>query len=192
MNMQSIRKYIPSIKSWLIFAAGFASCVGCFVVLILYGQKEMKESGKYNPPRIGVSHPASFELAFTDRNGTALKLGSYRGKVIILNFWATWCGPCMEELPSLGALAAKYAEDKDVVVLCLSEESAEEIYKNKAARASKAPIFSYDGQTLPAVYKTTGIPATFVIDKQGTIVSSHVGFADWAASSFIEDINRLK
>ena len=200
MRIQSIRKHIPPLKSWLIFAAGFATCIGGLLALglLFYAymvapiQEEMMKSGKLPPPRIGVTHPASYDLAFTDKNGTALKLESYRGKVIILNFWATWCGPCMMELPSLGALAARYARDKDVVVLCLSEEPTGEIYENKQAQASKAPLFSYHGQNLPAAYKTTGIPATFVIDKQGKIVSSHVGLADWSASSFIEDINHLK
>jgi thiol-disulfide isomerase/thioredoxin len=200
MNLQSIRTRIPPIKSWLIFAAGFASCIGSLAVLglLLYTymlkpmQEEMMKSGNMAPPRIGVTHPASYDLAFTDKNGTALKLESYRGKVIILNFWGTWCGPCMKELPSLGALAARYAGDEDVAVLCLSEESAKEIYESKAAQASKAPIFSYHGQTLPAAYQSTGIPATFVIDKEGRIVSSHIGLADWSAASFIEDINQLK
>ena len=98
----------------------------------------------------------------------------------------------MAELPSLGKLAAHYSPDKDVAVICLSQESANAIFKNSGALDSEAPIFSLDEHQLPSVYKTGGIPATFVIDTHGMIVLKHVGAADWSHPSVIKFIDSLR
>ena len=100
--------------------------------------------------------------------------------------------PCMAELPSLGKLAAHYSTDKDVAVVCLSQEPMNTVFKNTRAISSGAPLYCLSGQSLPGVYKTDGIPATFVIDKNGMIVFEHVGSADWSHSSVIKFIDSLR
>jgi hypothetical protein len=79
-----------------------------------------------------------------------------------------------------------------VAVVCLSKETASAIFKNAKAIDSGAPLFCLSGQQLPEVYKTDGIPATFVIDKDGMIVYEHLGTADWSHSSVIKFIDALR
>ncbi|MGA2802654.1 MAG: TlpA disulfide reductase family protein [Verrucomicrobiota bacterium] len=191
---------IPSLKSWLIFAAGFASCFTCIVALIFSAyyfwlkpmETKMLKQVHLSPPEFSTPQPAGFEFTAVGKNGTSLNFKDYRGRVVILNVWATWCMPCMAELPSLGKLAAHYSADKDVAVICLSQESANTIFKNRGALDSEAPIFSLSGYQLPGVYKTDGIPATFVIDTHGMIVFKHVGSADWSHPSVIKFIDSLR
>lgn len=145
-----------------------------------------------SPPEFFTPQPANFDIAAVGRDNKPLNFQSYRGRVIVLNVWATWCPPCMAELPGLGTLAAHYSADKDVAVVCVSEEPADTVFKSKGAQDSKAPIYSLSGHPLPGVYKTDAIPATFVINKQGMIVAKHIGGADWAAPSVIAFIDSLK
>jgi thiol-disulfide isomerase/thioredoxin len=139
------------------------------------------------PPR-----PAGFGITAVGRGSTSFNFQDYRGRVVVLNIWATWCSPCMAELPSLGKLAAHYSANKDVAVICLSQESADTIFKNRGAQDSQAPIYSLSDHQLPDVYKTDAIPATFVIDRKGMIVAKHIGAADWSAPSVIAFIDSLR
>jgi thiol-disulfide isomerase/thioredoxin len=188
----------PSFKSWLIFAAGFASCVVCLIAFIFsayfFWLKPMQRGigANLSEPDFFSPKPASFDLAAVGKQNTHLKLEEYRGRIIVLNVWATWCGPCMMELPSLGKLAAHYAGSPEVVVVCVSQEPSDIVFRNQAAQDSGAPLYSLNGPDLPRIYETDGIPATFVIDPQGMIVFKHVGAADWFAPSVTNFIESLK
>src|SRR5262245_33717241 len=188
----------PSYKSWLVFAAGFATCLVCLIAFLLsayfFWLKPMqRELGAHLPaPEFFSPKPASFDLAAVGKQNTRLKLEDYRGRIIVLNVWATWCSPCMMELPGLGKLAAHYAGSPDVLIVCVSQEPPDKIFKSEAALDSGAPLFSLNGADLPKVFDTDSIPATFVIDQQGMIVFKHVGAADWFAPSVTNFIESLK
>jgi thiol-disulfide isomerase/thioredoxin len=190
---------IPSLKSWLIFAAGFVSCVICLIALIFSSyyfwlkpmQTKMLKGTRLSPPEFFTPHPANFDLSAVGVDGKHFDLREYRGRVVVLNIWATWCMPCMGELPSLGKLAAHYSADKDVAVVCVSQEPAATIFKNTVATSLGAPLYSLSGQ-LPGVYKTDAIPATFIINKDGMIVVEHIGSADWSAPSVVSFIDSLR
>ena len=146
-----------------------------------------------SPPELFTPpHPAGFDIPAVGRGSTPFNFQDYRGRVVVLNVWATWCSPCMAELPSLGKLAAHYSADKNVAVICLSRESADTIFKSRGAQDSQAPIYSLSGHQLPGVYQTEVIPATFVIDRKGMIVAKHIGAADWSAPSVIALIDSLR
>lgn len=147
---------------------------------------------KFSAPEFFTPHPAGFDITAVGRGYKPFNFQDYRGRVVVLNVWATWCPPCMAELPSLGKLAAHYSADKDVAVVCLSQESAFTVFRSKAAQASQAPIYSLSGHHLPDVYQTDSIPATFVIDKKGMIVAKHIGGADWSDPSVIALIDSLR
>ena len=107
--------------------------------------------------------------------------------------------PCLAELPTFGKLAAHYSADKDIAVVCLSQEPAERVFKNEQAKSSGAPLYSSNEQRLPNAYRTEKLPAPFaiipttlIIDRGGTIVFSGIGAADWSAPSVIKVIDSLK
>jgi thiol-disulfide isomerase/thioredoxin len=142
------------------------------------------------PPRFFTPHPAEFNFTAVGKGVEPLDFKAYRGRVVVLNVWATWCQP--GELSSFARLAAHYSDDEDVAVVCVSQEPTNTVFKNKGAMSSGAPLYCVSGQRLPGVYKTNGIPATFVIDKNGMIVFEQVGYFDWSHPSVIKLIDSLR
>ena len=189
---------IPSLKSFLIFAAGFVSCVVCIVVFIFsayhFWIKPLQARAlKYmnsTPPRFFTPHPAEFNFTAVGTGMEQLDFKEYRGRVVVLNVWATWCRP--GELSSFARLAAHYSDDEDVAVVCVSQEPTNTVFKNKGAMSSGVPLYCLSGQRLPDVYKANGIPATFVIDKNGMIVFEQAGYSDWSHPSVIKFIDSLR
>jgi thiol-disulfide isomerase/thioredoxin len=185
---------IPSLKSWLIFGAGFASCIVCLVPLMFGAYHILLKPllQETSPPEFFTPQAAAFDIAAVGSNSTTLHFQDLRGRVVVLNIWATWCAPCMAELPSLGRLAAHYSADKEVAVICLSAEPAASVLKSRGAQESHAPIYSLTSPQLPSVYKCIAIPATFVIDRQGNIVAKRIGEVDWSAPAVIAYIDSLR
>jgi thiol-disulfide isomerase/thioredoxin len=194
----------PSFKSWIIygavFVAGFATCAAYTIhflyrIHVFHSSSSAGQSAAHSylqPPYLFAPQPATFDFVVVGKDAAPLKFEQFRGRVVILNIWATSCGPCLAEMPSLGKLAAHYSTNADVAVICLSDESAGKVFKNSLARDSEAPIYSLDGRPLPSVYQLGAIPVTFVIDTNGVIVVRHVGAADWADQSVVEFIDSLR
>jgi thiol-disulfide isomerase/thioredoxin len=136
--------------------------------------------------------PVVFDQHWIKSDGTALDLSTMRGKVIVLNVWATWCSPCIGELPSLAKLAAHYATDDDVKVVCVTTESPAQILGTLKSADILAIAYSTKGTRLPSVFTTSAIPATFVISKAGEIALQHVGATDWASIDAIKYIETLR
>lgn len=201
-------RIIPSLKSLFIFAAGFVSglaFVGAWLFLAYFGfirpkideeNRAMNQFARHYAPELNLirkPQPAFFDFTAVGRDGQALDFREYRGRVVVLNVWATWCSPCMAELPSLGELAAHYAADKDVAVVCVTEELAKTVFRNQEALASGAPLYSLEGKPISEAFDVgNGIPVTFVINPQGFIVSRHHGSANWAHSKVINFIDSLR
>lgn len=115
------------------------------------------------------------EFSLTDQNGLSHSISQYRGKVIFLNFWATWCGPCREEMPYIQELYHAYGENQgDVVFLGVSNPGGQE--------TDKEGVISFledNGYTFPTVFDETGdvyayygisaFPTTFMIDREGNV-----------------------
>ncbi len=142
-----------------------------------------------------LDEAADYSLQFTGIDGRTHSLEDYRGKTIVLNFWATWCAPCLREMPSLAWLAKNYANSPDVAVLCLSDEPVAVIKRGATVDGMSVPVFSYGSGSLPSVYGTQGVPRTFVISPQGRVVFLHMGPADWsdpAVVAFLDQLSRKK
>jgi thiol-disulfide isomerase/thioredoxin len=145
------------------------------------------------PPPFPAQHQkAVFEARLQRSDGSQMDLSTMRGKVVVLNVWATWCPPCMAELPSFAKLAAHYAGQEDLKVVCVSGEQVSRIWPKMSAHEAALILFSTDGHRLPAVYQTNAIPATFVINKGGEIVFQHVGSANWASEDTFRFLDNLR
>ena len=117
---------------------------------------------------------------FTIADGsTSIHLASYRGKVVLLNFWASWCAPCVQELPALLDL---HHERPDLVILGVSIDEDADAYSRFIARRHVDFITVRDpGQTAAKLYHTEGWPETYIIDRQGFIRRRIVGDPDWSS-----------
>jgi peroxiredoxin len=112
-------------------------------------------------------------------DGRQISLRQYRGKVVFLNFWATWCIPCREEMPAMEHLYQAY-RDQDLVVLAIAlKESAEQVRAFfEKHRLSFPSLLDSQGAVFRA-YSVTGMPTTYLIGRDGTLLSRGVGGRDW-------------
>jgi thiol-disulfide isomerase/thioredoxin len=122
-------------------------------------------------------------------NGRTVSLPNFGGKILVLNFWATWCPPCVQETPSLSRFAAEYA-NKGVVVLGVSVDKDLKAYDGFLQRFKPAFLTARDAQ-LHADYGTFMYPETYIIDAQGKVLKKIAEPADWMAPDVTQYINSL-
>jgi peroxiredoxin len=119
------------------------------------------------------------EWSLTDMNGKTVRSTDFKGKVVILDFWATWCGPCRAEIPNFIALQKQYEKQGLVVVGVSVDEDGPDAVKPFAQKLGmNYPVVLADEKTREAFGGLEAVPTTFVIDREGRIVKEHVGFAD--------------
>lgn len=188
----------PWLKYFLAFAAGaitvlaieVAGAIVLFVVAVRPAIDRVAGQVEQAPPPLPTANGASYAMKIRDTGGGETDFADFRGKVVVLNLWATWCGPCVAEMPSLVRLRDRFKDDPLVRVVCVSEENVSTIAKKKWDRRDM-PVFSLDGP-LPPAYKTPAIPATFIIDRQGGIAFRHIGSAKWDDETVVRFIESLK
>lgn len=127
------------------------------------------------------------DFTLPDLNGNEVSLSDFRGKVVFLNFWATWCPPCRKEMPSMEVLYQRL-KDKDFELLAVSLD--------RQGSSAVEPFIRDYGLTFPILldlngdlartYKVRGIPSTFIVDKEGLIAERVVGARDWSSPDSIE------
>ena len=130
---------------------------------------------------------------FTLKNlaGDDVSLSDFQGKIVVLDFWATWCGPCRQEIPMLVSLYEEFRDRGLVVVgVGLDKDGAKALAPFAESNRVSYPVLVGD-QALGRTYKVTAIPSTYVIGRDGTIVSKHVGFDPAVASALRADVERL-
>ena len=136
------------------------------------------QSSKYEPPKVGKVAP-DFTLA--DLNDKEIRLADFRGKVVFLNFWATWCKPCKEEMPSMEVLHKNFEKD-GLVVLAVSIDrvtTTRDIPPFLKSMNLSFPVLIDSWGKTDMPYKRMGVPETFIIDQQGVIREIVIGPRDW-------------
>ncbi|MEX2155441.1 MAG: TlpA disulfide reductase family protein [Gemmatimonadales bacterium] len=116
------------------------------------------------------------------RTEKPVTLDDYRGKVILLNVWATWCGPCRVEMPSMERLHNRFAgQDFRVVAVSVDQEGPDVVTAFADSLRLTFDILHDQSGAIQGRYQTTGVPESFVIDRDGVIVRKIIGAADWDA-----------
>lgn len=113
------------------------------------------------------------DFTLTDLQGKTWHLGDLRGKVVLVNFWATWCPPCRKEMPDLQALYDKY-KDQGFLVLAISDEEAAKVAPFVAERQISYPVLLDPGDKVHQLYEVEGIPKSFVYDRSGKLVAQSI------------------
>jgi thiol-disulfide isomerase/thioredoxin len=120
---------------------------------------------------------------------TKIHLADYRGKVVLLNFWASWCGPCIQELPSLLQFQREHPE---VTVLAVSIDEDEDAYKRFLATRHVNLITVRDpDQTAASKFSTEMWPETYAIDRNGVIRRKFIGATDWSSPEILQFLKTL-
>lgn len=121
---------------------------------------------------------AAPEWQLNDPDGKAVKLSDFKGKVVILDFWATWCPPCRAEIPGFIALQKQYAAQGLTVVGVSLDTDGASVVKTFVKKAGmNYPVVIGDEKIASEYGGITAIPTTFVLDRNGNIVTSHQGYA---------------
>jgi cytochrome c biogenesis protein CcmG, thiol:disulfide interchange protein DsbE len=153
---------------------------------------------RFMPVEVGTRAP---NIAAADLDGRPVQLTDLRGQVVLLNVWATWCPPCREEMPSMQRLHDRFAEEGlRVVAVSIDSEPGQRLLSVPPGGDVRGFVEQY-GLTFdiwrdPAgeiqrIYRTTGVPETFVIDRHGGIVKKVIGATDWYSQSNQDLIRRL-
>ena len=139
------------------------------------------------PPRIGSSAP-NFTVQDSQKQIT---LSQFRGQVVVLNFWATWCPPCVEEMPSLVEMQREM-KAKGVTVVAVSIDEDENAYE-KFVKDHAANLLTVrdPAQKTPTLYGTHGWPETFIIDRNGVMRRKFIGPVDWTEPEITEFLGKL-
>lgn len=139
------------------------------------------------PKRVGEVAP-DFSLQDSDQKIT---LDQFRGQVVVLNFWATWCPPCNEELPSLMTLQER-ARRRGVVVLGISIDIDKDAYQHFLKQRNVNFLTVRDPERKVAeLYGVHGWPETYIIDRQGLVRRKIIGPVDWTSSDVLDLLNKL-
>ncbi|WP_417467206.1 TlpA family protein disulfide reductase [Maricaulis sp.] len=132
--------------------------------------------------------PAQPAMAYTDPDGGEHHLSDYRGKVILLNLWATWCGPCVEEMPALNRLQQQFGgEDFDVVTISFDREFAPVTEFFEREQIDSLPALRDDSFTSHNLVGALGLPMSILYDRHGREIGRMPAPADWDS----EDAHRL-
>ena len=126
-----------------------------------------------------------------DLNGNLVRLDDFRGTVVFLNFWATWCPPCRVEMPSMEKLYKEFKNKKFIILAVDMQEGSETVRKFKEKFKLSFPILLDEDGVVASYYGVRGIPATYFIDREGYLYAVAMGARDWASEDALELIRHL-
>lgn len=139
------------------------------------------------PPRIGLAAP---DFTVQDAQ-TKVTLSQLRGQIVVLNFWATWCAPCVEEVPSLVEMQRRM-KAKGVTVVAVSVDVDENAYRQFVKDHGVSLLTVRDpNQKSPALYGTFKFPETYIIDRNGVMRRKFIGAVDWTEPEITDFLSKL-
>ncbi len=156
----------------------FGACV-LLCISICASAAEMPSTGDTPPASLGIT-----------LEGQGIETTQFAGKVLVVTFWASWCGPCMKELPMLEGIQKVAGKDK-VQVVAINIEDRDRFKKLARALTSLTLTISHDpGKQIRGAYGVQGIPHMVLIGRDGKIINVHRGYSEEALDSIIAEINR--
>ena len=157
---------------------------------------EVIEAPKLEPPsaqdmKVTTIDFDSNVLQFSDLENNIFTLQNFKGKNLFINYWATWCNPCLAEMPYMAELYENYKDEEDIIFLYLSREKLEVIknYIPKDESLQQLPIYKII--TDDEFFATSGIPTTFIVNSGGEVIVKDLGSAFWNDESVFKFIDNL-
>ncbi|MDE2487382.1 MAG: redoxin family protein [Alphaproteobacteria bacterium] len=212
MSENSEAKPRGRVLMWVLWGAAL---IGVAAVLYIIAQSSQKPAEQAGPAGVSAPVPAgtapeTHDVAklvqhladgqpapayvFHDASGKKITAADFKGKVVVLNLWATWCGPCKVEMPTLAKLAQEYA-GKPVAVVPVSIDTPEQVAAAKAFIAKYPPLnfYSDPDAKLPWALKpqATGVPSTVILGKDGLERGRVSGQADWDQAGARQVIDKV-
>ena len=168
---------------WLLIAGVFLSF--WIVYLIVAGPRRVDDLDAPGPGTV-----ADYNWTLRDLDANEVKFDRYRGKVLFVNVWATWCPPCVAEMPSIARLAATPELQGMVEFVCISTDESINAVRS-FLRGKSWPMTILNAASLPPVFLTDGIPATFFVAADGRVAYMREGGAEWDAPEVVQKLRDL-
>jgi len=163
----------------VLLALAFGVCLACL---------SSRPPDSTGPVSEGQGAP---DFRFKDKSGKEFSLFDFRGKVVLINFWATWCPPCREELPSLVSLL-RQTDPNELKILALSvDESWAPVNEYLREVGILFPVYDDFDRNISRRYGTLKFPETYIVDRKGTVVRKVIGATDWVAPSMMAYLKEL-
>jgi thiol-disulfide isomerase/thioredoxin len=189
------------IRKWLTASNLLSGLFLAFVLLLALNHyskalflRGLMKVGFYQPEMAsaaGNNNVLAPEIQFTGSNGQVINLADLKGKVVFVDFWATWCPYCISEMPAINDLHKKLETNKDIVfILADVDNDLVKSAKFMAKHEYNLPVHGFEGK-LPEAISNGTIPATVIIDKAGRIVYKHIGQADYSNPKILAYLNQL-
>jgi peroxiredoxin len=132
------------------------------------------------------------EFQLPSLDGKMVHLSSYRGKVVMVHFWATWCPPCVEELPTLERLfRAYFGKDLEILAVSVDEGGAGAVGQFMQKNRLALPVLLNPDQSVSRSYGTIKFPETYLVDRDGVVRRKVIGAVDWASPEALQIIQAL-
>ena len=145
-----------------------------------------------SPPVVESPQPSEEVPDFSfDVNGRALELSALRGQVVLLNFWASWCPPCVEEMPALSRLHQQISASGGMVLGISVDDDEAKYQKFLQDHQITFPNYRDPDRRLSTLYGTFKYPETFIIDRQGRLVRKIIGPLEWDDPQVLDFLTRL-
>lgn len=197
IKIQRLKAFFGPLKPWL---AGIALLVvlrytGVLAGISFLAQSALIKTGAmdFDPAEAEKAAPA-FDYNFTikDLAGNLVDMNKFKGKVIFINLWATWCGPCRVEMPSIQRLYDDVDHDKIVFIMLSldAEEQHKKVIHYIEDEQHTFPVYT-PHKSLPRQLRVPSIPTTFIVDKEGIIKSKEVGAANYDTEKMREFLSNL-
>jgi thiol-disulfide isomerase/thioredoxin len=185
----SLQRVFRVVKPWLFYVALFLVLryTGLIGAVSSVTQQALMKTGAMDasPERDAAEKKFNYDFALQDLNRNTLQVESLKGKTLFINVWATWCGPCRVEMPSIQSLYNQVDHSK-VEFIMLAVDHKDPHRKVEAYIRDQGytfPVYLPSG-SLPAQLQVSSIPATFVVDKEGKIVFRESGAANYGTEEF--------
>lgn len=133
----------------------------------------------------------AMDFVLEDLLGNELSLSSFQGQVVLLNFWATWCGPCKIEIPSMEELYSEMQGQGFVILAVNSQEARDQVARFVQDNGMSFPVVLDSTGRIGATYSVRAIPTTYIINPQGYILGRMVGTREWYTTEIVELIEDL-
>ncbi len=176
-------------RSWMFMLIIFAAMIG---LSFLTQWRSALPDASFHPLKpIGQRQTLAPDFTLPNLTGRLVRLADFRGQVVLLNFWATWCPPCRKEMPSMERLYQKF-RDQGLVTLAVSTDRAREPVLEFMERYRLSFPALWDGEgSVAEQYQILGLPTSYLIDRRGFLVSAEVGARDWASTGAKDLISTL-
>ncbi len=165
-------------------------------------QQGLMKTGLFNPnlnieklqdsTRISKLPAEGFKMEVVDKTGRIVSLKDLKGKVVFINFWATWCAPCIAEMPSIQKLYETFKDNDDVAFVILEAEGNKEKADRLLTKKKLTLPVYYPYGTIPTEFFRGRLPTTVILDKEGNMAHITEGMADYSGHDIVDFINEVR